>query len=211
MISVPLSQLRDNAGQSFDSVAFSTDQNQFGYGIDSVSLQAYSPNTNPLNNGVNSGGGINLTGVYAAVGVIGGILLIGVILGAVFLARRRNNRKDLVPQVSVDLRPTISDIPDEWNEITGVEIKERLGGGNFGQVFRGEEYPDLSYSLGVWQAGDVALKLLNSQDQQNVLHEASVLQKLRHPNIVQVSQKICIIDEGSTLGSTGPRKMNFTL
>jgi len=61
-----------------------------------------------------------------------------------------------------------------WKTIDDVKIQERLGGGAFGEVYRG-----------VWQGGDVALKKLMAEDEKGFLNEAHVLQKLYHPNVVR--------------------------
>lgn len=60
--------------------------------------------------------------------------------------------------------------------LTEVEIDERLGGGNFGEVYRG-----------TWQGStDVALKKLkDSEHLQDFLREATALLSLNHPNIVR--------------------------
>jgi serine/threonine protein kinase len=58
-----------------------------------------------------------------------------------------------------------------------MELKERLGGGKFGDVYRG-----------IWHGTtETALKKLkNSRDSAKFEREAKLLQSLRHPNIVQL-------------------------
>ncbi len=64
----------------------------------------------------------------------------------------------------------------EFKVLTKVTLKEKLGDGNFGEVFRGG-----------WSGTEVALKKLKtSQLADALIKEASVLAKLAHPNIVQV-------------------------
>jgi len=55
-----------------------------------------------------------------------------------------------------------------------VEIKQKLGGGNFGEVYKG-----------IYQGGDVALKKLRAEDEGSFVNEALLLGKLQHPNVVQ--------------------------
>lgn len=55
-----------------------------------------------------------------------------------------------------------------------IEKLDRLGGGNFGEVFKGK-----------WFINIVALKMLRNYSKEVLLSEVSVLTKLRHPNIVQ--------------------------
>lgn len=59
--------------------------------------------------------------------------------------------------------------------LRGIEIKQELGSGKFGEVYLGE-----------WRGTPVALKKLkNGQDMEEFYREAGILFKLRHPNIVQ--------------------------
>jgi len=61
-------------------------------------------------------------------------------------------------------------------DVENITVMERLGGGNFGDVYRGE-----------WNGNtDVALKKLKStEEMQSFFREATALLLLRHPNIVQ--------------------------
>ena len=63
----------------------------------------------------------------------------------------------------------------KWTKITDVTVLGKIGGGNFGDVFRGK-----------WnRTTDVALKKLKSREHlEEFLREASMLQSLNHPNIV---------------------------
>jgi len=63
-----------------------------------------------------------------------------------------------------------------WTQIDNIKILERLGGGNFGDVYRG-----------IWNGTtDVALKQLKSKEHfEEFLHEASMLHALNHPNVVR--------------------------
>lgn len=69
-----------------------------------------------------------------------------------------------------------SNVVNSWKPMDDVTVMERLGGGNFGDVYKG-----------IWAGTTlVALKRLKSAEQmQEFSHEASVLQSLVHPNIVQ--------------------------
>jgi len=71
-------------------------------------------------------------------------------------------------------------IPRRWG---GLEIRERLGGGSFGEVYR-------AHDVGLQQ--DVALKLLHSArkstpaEDESFLKEARQLARVRHPNVLVV-------------------------
>jgi len=54
-----------------------------------------------------------------------------------------------------------------------IEIKELLGTGNFGSVYRG-----------IWFGSQVALKMLKNQ-QKSFLGEVMLLKSLTHPNVVR--------------------------
>ena len=73
-------------------------------------------------------------------------------------------------QGEIELKPT------ESTRIENIRILEKLGGGNFGDVFHG-----------MWNGTtDVALKQLKSKEHfQEFIQEASMLQSLNHPNIVR--------------------------
>lgn len=67
-------------------------------------------------------------------------------------------------------------IPKDIEQIPTDEIKrlDRIGGGSFGEVFRGE-----------WLSNIVALKVLKNYSKEVLLGEVGVLAKLRHPHILQ--------------------------
>ena len=60
-------------------------------------------------------------------------------------------------------------------ELKDIIVKQKLGGGNFGEVF-----------LGTWSGTNVALKRLNSGEIAAFQLEASILCSLQHPNIVRL-------------------------
>jgi len=65
---------------------------------------------------------------------------------------------------------------ESWNLLQNIVIHERLGGGNFGDVFRG-----------TWE-GTAQVALKGMKEEKNFtqfVREASLLQKLNHPNIVK--------------------------
>ncbi|CAK8537650.1 unnamed protein product [Lathyrus sativus] len=93
-------------------------------------------------------------------------------------------------QEQVDSRQGAGDIPKyvnlepslamDWLEISWDElrIKERVGAGSFGTVYRGE-----------WHGSDVAVKVLSVQnfhDEQlrEFLREVAIMKRVRHPNVV---------------------------
>ncbi|KAI0498951.1 hypothetical protein KFK09_019849 [Dendrobium nobile] len=68
----------------------------------------------------------------------------------------------------------------DWLEISWdeLEIKERVGAGSFGTVFRAE-----------WHGSDVAVKVLDDQDfyedqMKEFLREVAIMNRVRHPNLV---------------------------
>lgn len=78
-------------------------------------------------------------------------------------------RASLEPSLTMDW-PEIS-----WDEL---EIKERVGSGSFGTVFRAE-----------WHGSDVAVKVLGDQDffedqMKEFLREVAIMNRVRHPNLV---------------------------
>ncbi|PWA59556.1 serine/threonine-protein kinase CTR1 [Artemisia annua] len=68
----------------------------------------------------------------------------------------------------------------DWLEIAWADlhIKERIGAGSFGTVYRSE-----------WHGSDVAVKVLTAQDlhdnqMREFLREVSIMKRVRHPNVV---------------------------
>eukprot|EP01114_Cavostelium_apophysatum_P014779 TRINITY_DN3917_c0_g1_i3.p1 TRINITY_DN3917_c0_g1~~TRINITY_DN3917_c0_g1_i3.p1 ORF type:complete len:629 (-),score=107.73 TRINITY_DN3917_c0_g1_i3:1-1887(-) len=129
-------------------------------------------------------------------GVFGAITLAALITAAitVYLRRRRISTRETRPSessspshhdVEIALKmhltsPTIYDSSgglqsQQIPEIKDVTIKERLGGGNFGQVFRGVAWGDTT---------QVALKKLKKENLEDFLSEASILMKIKHPNLL---------------------------
>lgn len=96
------------------------------------------------------------------------IILSAVVLG--FLLWRRRNKKRMD---SINLKSLESE-PEDY--LKDIEIFERLGGGNFGDVYKGR-----------WQNSvDVALKSLKDEAQiREFVREASILKSLSFPQIVQ--------------------------
>jgi len=116
---------------------------------------------------------------------LGVLILVVIVVILVSLRRRKTKRNTLSfdsaffgnipvspPEPGMDVNSESS--YSRWNTIKDVEIKEKLGGGNFGVVYRG-----------IWHGGEVALKKLAKEDEESFFNEASVLGKLRHPNVVQ--------------------------
>ena len=75
-------------------------------------------------------------------------------------------------------RLTIRPNTDKWEiERDDIEIGDRVGGGNFGDVCKGK-----------WR-GQVVVAIKTLKDEQGIkefTEEADVLKKLHHPNLVQV-------------------------
>jgi serine/threonine protein kinase len=111
------------------------------------------------------------------------------IAGGIFLFMRR--KRAVKDTQSLGLNEMESDA------ITNVEIGERIGGGNFGDVYKG-----------TWNRTPVALKKLKQDQMQDFVHELVTLKNLRHPNIVAFlgiytskSQDKYIVTEYLFLGS----------
>lgn len=145
---------------------------------------------------ISSPGSRNFQAVGIAVGVIVGfLLLLFCILSAIFLVRKKRSQKQdsekepKKPKQDSQKEPkkpkqkekkkekskdkTQDEIDLELNNVLAVddvEIKEELGGGNFGQVYRG-----------VWQGNtEVACKLLkDSTHMKEFAQEVQMLEKVR--------------------------------
>jgi len=99
-------------------------------------------------------------------------------LAVVLIRNRKRSEQSTVhtvpPDTSLPMRVLSPDVAT-WEVIDGVTIKERLGGGSFGEVYRGE-----------WSGVSIALKMLKSRDDLNTFeNEANLLQQCRHPCITQ--------------------------
>jgi len=106
---------------------------------------------------------------YNANACVVGVLLI-VMIVAILWGRRLRMTK-----IQATIVPMTRQESQKEIEIKGIEIKEQLGEGGFGVVYKGK-----------WKGKDVALKKLwKSQEKENFLNEAHLLQMLHHPNIVE--------------------------
>jgi len=106
------------------------------------------------------------------------IISIGTILGAIFLVFfvfiivNKIRSRARLPQEAVFMVDEKMEFP-KTVFITGVQVKDVLGKGHFGEV-----------RLGHWNGIPVALKSINEESDE-LKEEASILTKLKHPNIVQ--------------------------
>jgi serine/threonine protein kinase len=78
---------------------------------------------------------------------------------------------------SYECVPVTAQIDDDIDEsfLQDIKILRKVSAGKFGEVFEGK-----------WKGCNVALKTLKNNGKQAILlHEASVLRKLRHPRVVQ--------------------------
>jgi serine/threonine protein kinase len=102
----------------------------------------------------------------------GGLILLIVAGIIVAIIVTRNKRQKQVPSSSLSLVES-----PELEMISNIEIKEKLGSGNYGSVYRG-----------LWNGKTaVAVKTLHGAQasKEQSLSEAKLLQSLKHPNIVQ--------------------------
>mmetsp|Transcript_13854 Transcript_13854/g.19241 ORF Transcript_13854/g.19241 Transcript_13854/m.19241 type:complete len:752 (-) Transcript_13854:300-2555(-) len=119
------------------------------------------------------------------IGIIAGVgscLVLSAVLVAFLLIKKRSNRQQQWHNsdkqseqytISISLGSIQT---DSAISISNIQIQEKLGGGNFGEVFKG-----------IWNGTTpVALKKLKSREQlQEFAQEAKVLLSLNHPNIVR--------------------------
>ena len=84
-----------------------------------------------------------------------------------------------IAELSFDRQQPGTDVPRHWAHLT---ILEKIGEGGFGEVFRAHDSKlqiDVALKLSTFGAGQ-------SFDASNVLDEARLLVKVRHPNVVRV-------------------------
>jgi hypothetical protein len=101
-------------------------------------------------------------------------LLIAAIIGIVALVRYRRLKKQFS-----DLQLEKGKVTKNFSELKDVKIFERLGGGNFGVVYRGiwqvERHNKHKYNFFL-NTTPVALKKLRSEEFADFIHEADTLQ-----------------------------------
>ena len=87
-----------------------------------------------------------------------------------------HRRPDFLPVTSADISTATSDDPVTWGHL---EIRDVIGGGSYGVVYRAWD-PHL--------ASEVALKVLTGATSagSQVIREASLLARVRHPNVVSI-------------------------
>jgi len=102
----------------------------------------------------------------------------------------------IVPRQMESKSVPLSSLDDDIT-IKDIKILQKLGSGNFGEVYKGK-----------WENVDVALKKLKDEQVESANKEATLLRNLRHPNIVQYfglfvdDEQVCyIVLEYFPLGS----------
>eukprot|EP01114_Cavostelium_apophysatum_P018373 TRINITY_DN5676_c0_g1_i1.p1 TRINITY_DN5676_c0_g1~~TRINITY_DN5676_c0_g1_i1.p1 ORF type:complete len:932 (-),score=119.97 TRINITY_DN5676_c0_g1_i1:18-2813(-) len=117
-------------------------------------------------------------------GIVGGLVLFGAIIAFVIVRRKRAPRNELPRydtrgSMDIPMKPynnSASRLSVEvFPEIKDVTVGERLGGGHFGEVYRGTAWGDTT---------QVALKRLKEEDASGFISEAAMLMKIKHPNCV---------------------------
>jgi hypothetical protein len=81
--------------------------------------------------------GFNNTAIYIAAAVVGALLLFLAIAVLIVFGRRRNYRTNQELDTEKDTMLMIDFDNQDWCKVTDIEIKELLGSGSFGSVYRG--------------------------------------------------------------------------
>jgi serine/threonine protein kinase len=110
--------------------------------------------------------GTNNKNIYIIAGVVSGTIVLMATIIIYVIWRRRKGLHRYVKLADAS----------SWTTIEDIEIHEQLGGGNYGDVYRG-----------TWNGTTtVALKKLKDKSMfVSFASEASMLQTLKHPNVVQ--------------------------
>ncbi|KAJ3698506.1 hypothetical protein LUZ61_002211 [Rhynchospora tenuis] len=87
----------------------------------------------------------------------------------------QSSNADIPKYLSLEPSLAVDWLEISWDEL---ELKERVGAGSFGTVYRAE-----------WHGSDVAVKVLMDQDirddqMKEFLREVSIMKRVRHPNLV---------------------------
>ncbi|KAL5102521.1 hypothetical protein RYX36_006848 [Vicia faba] len=104
-----------------------------------------------------------------------GSLVVNAIQSKQQLVESRQGAGDIPKYVNLEPSLAMDWLEISWDEL---RIKERVGAGSFGTVYRGE-----------WHGSDVAVKVLSVQnfhdDQlKEFLREVAIMKRVRHPNVV---------------------------
>eukprot|EP01118_Nematostelium_gracile_P008547 TRINITY_DN2831_c0_g1_i3.p1 TRINITY_DN2831_c0_g1~~TRINITY_DN2831_c0_g1_i3.p1 ORF type:complete len:664 (-),score=133.62 TRINITY_DN2831_c0_g1_i3:48-2039(-) len=124
----------------------------------------------PVSEGVqNQNNGLAQNTIITIAGSVGGFFfLLVAILIAIFIVRRRKRVNNDDNEIPLSSEPPKS-------LLVGIEVKEKLGSGNFGEVYRG-----------IYRENEVALKTVkDKKGLESFLNESKMLSKLHHSNIVQ--------------------------
>jgi len=114
-----------------------------------------------------------LTIYYIVGAIVLCILILFCILVVCLIRRKRKRTERVLDSTSIEL----SARKVELQNLTNIKVMQKLGGGNFGEVY-----------LGLWdEQTDVALKKLKNQDHFDAfIKEAHTLATLQHPNVVHL-------------------------
>lgn len=105
--------------------------------------------------------------VGVAFAVVFAVLVTCIIVGLVYFLKFRKRGKRFRP-----LQAQLQDLKLNTH-LQDIVLGERLGGGHYGTVFRGE-----------WKGSDIAAKRIEDDDFQAIENEINILKHLKHPHVV---------------------------
>jgi len=117
--------------------------------------------TTPISSSISSG---EIVGIVISIVVVGVIIVLAVVLFLKYKRKRKINGDNSAKTILKEVVPN-----ENYKLLNEVQILEKIGGGNFGEVYYGK-----------WNGTTKA-----SEHFEEFVQEASMLQSLNHPNIVR--------------------------
>jgi len=177
--SVTSSTTTSITSSSISSSTFSTNFLTTSSQIPSTSSISVTSITSPnsfSSNTTDSSSSSSISASVVAVIVITVLALVIIVVAILFLLKHKRKRKsEQFADISL-LTSRKTKAIGKYRKINAVQILEKIGGGNFGEVYYGK-----------WNGTtEVALKQLKASEHfEEFVQEASMLQSLNHPNIVR--------------------------
>lgn len=103
------------------------------------------------------------------------VVLVIVVIVIFVLKRRKTKKEKMIELTGVRTKPNI----DTKLELKNIEVKHKLGEGNFGEVY-----------YGLWDGTPVALKKINEEEYGGIEKEALILSELSHVSYLNRYEKI---------------------